>query len=251
MATINGVGVRNIKEFVGHGGEPLLQGSVYYKGRRLGNWSQDFSGGSDIMDFDESVLEESVLKVVSTLSGELSEYYSVLSLLLDVATVANMAKEYKYYEGRGYPLMGVAWAVGTGVYSAMGFKKVRDITDQLKGSLIEDAKGYLYEDLIEVDFLIIRSLSDLDMEIGTEQGYRKELRRIEELKRLREEQRVLREVERKKAELSLKELNNGRFIEEEKDGPEVIIRDTLTGRSIVVSLYAKSNVMEALIKMVC
>lgn len=117
--------------------------------------------------------------------------------------------------------MGVAWAMGTGVYSAMGFKKVRDITDQLKEGLIEDVRDYLYGDLLGVDFLIISNLANLDMEIGTEQVYKEELRRVVEFERLCEEQRVLREVECKKAELSLKELNNGRFIEEEMDGSEV------------------------------
>ena len=55
MAKINGVEVKNLKEFTGHEGV-CCQGNVYKDGKKLGFWSQDGWGGPDMFDFDESLL---------------------------------------------------------------------------------------------------------------------------------------------------------------------------------------------------
>lgn len=52
MAKIKGIELRNVREFLGHEGEPLVQGSVYYKNREVGFYSQDSWGGMDIFNLD-------------------------------------------------------------------------------------------------------------------------------------------------------------------------------------------------------
>ena len=52
MAKIKGIELRNVKDFRGHDGEPLTQGDVYYKGKKVGFYSQDSWGGMDIFNLD-------------------------------------------------------------------------------------------------------------------------------------------------------------------------------------------------------
>lgn len=52
MAKIKGIELRNIRDFRGHEGEPLTQGDVYYKGKKVGFYSQDSWGGPDILNLD-------------------------------------------------------------------------------------------------------------------------------------------------------------------------------------------------------
>ena len=61
MASINEIEIKSLKEFKGHEGEPLFQGNIYYKGKKLGFWSQDAHGGiCDNFGFDERILNEEV-----------------------------------------------------------------------------------------------------------------------------------------------------------------------------------------------
>lgn len=52
MAKIKGFELKGIAEFKGHEGEPLIQGNVYYKGKKVGFYSQDAWGGMDIFKLD-------------------------------------------------------------------------------------------------------------------------------------------------------------------------------------------------------
>ena len=52
MASIKGIELKNVKDFRGHEGEDLVQGDVYYKGKKVGYYSQDAWGGMDIFDLD-------------------------------------------------------------------------------------------------------------------------------------------------------------------------------------------------------
>lgn len=55
MAKIKGIELKNITNFRGHEGEPLIQGNVYYKGKKVGYYSQDAWGGMDIFNLDYSL----------------------------------------------------------------------------------------------------------------------------------------------------------------------------------------------------
>lgn len=52
MAKIKGIELKKVNDFKGHDGEPLTQGDVYYKGKRVGYYSQDAWGGMDIFNLD-------------------------------------------------------------------------------------------------------------------------------------------------------------------------------------------------------
>lgn len=60
MAKIKNIELKNIRDFKGHDGEPLVQGDVYYKNKKIGFYSQDGWGGPDILNLDNNLenLEE-------------------------------------------------------------------------------------------------------------------------------------------------------------------------------------------------
>jgi hypothetical protein len=52
MAKIKGIELKKVNDFKGHEGEQLTQGDVYYKGKKVGYYSQDAWGGMDIFNLD-------------------------------------------------------------------------------------------------------------------------------------------------------------------------------------------------------
>ena len=62
MSEINGITIKNLKSFKDHEGCEIYQGNVYYKGKKLGFWSQDSWGGPNDYDFDTSVLDNEIKK---------------------------------------------------------------------------------------------------------------------------------------------------------------------------------------------
>ena len=59
MASINGITVKAMKEFVGHEGY-CKQGNIYIDNKKQGFWSQDSWGGPDIFEFDTTLLLERI-----------------------------------------------------------------------------------------------------------------------------------------------------------------------------------------------
>jgi len=61
MAKINDVQIKNLHEFRGYEGESLYQGDIWYKGKKLGLWSEDAHGGiCDNLDFDINLLSDAL-----------------------------------------------------------------------------------------------------------------------------------------------------------------------------------------------
>lgn len=52
MAKIKGIELKNVVNFKGHEGEDLIQGNVYYNGKKIGFYSQDSWSGNDIFNLD-------------------------------------------------------------------------------------------------------------------------------------------------------------------------------------------------------
>ena len=52
MVSIKGISVKNIRDFLGHEQEPLVQCDVCYQGKKVAEYSQDSWGGEDRFDFD-------------------------------------------------------------------------------------------------------------------------------------------------------------------------------------------------------
>ena len=59
MASINGITVKAMKEFVGHEGY-CKQGNIYIDNKKQGFWSQDSWGGPDNFEFDTTLLLERI-----------------------------------------------------------------------------------------------------------------------------------------------------------------------------------------------
>lgn len=55
MAKLKGLEIKKITEFKGHEGEPLFQCDVYYKGKKVGYFSQDAWGGMENVEVPKEV----------------------------------------------------------------------------------------------------------------------------------------------------------------------------------------------------
>lgn len=104
MASINGISIKSLHKFRGHDGEPLAQGMVYYKGKRLGYWSQDFHGGPDAYEFDAKVLNDEVAKYRESgrVEEDYKEYVDLGSLLEDLVNLMETEKAFKNGFKAGY-----------------------------------------------------------------------------------------------------------------------------------------------------
>jgi hypothetical protein len=68
MASIKGIELKNVKDFRGHEGEDLVQGDVYYKGKKVGYYSQDAWGGMDIFDLDWQNLPKELMQEIKDIT---------------------------------------------------------------------------------------------------------------------------------------------------------------------------------------
>ena len=251
MASLNGVEVKSLKEYAGHEGEPLLQGTVYYKGNKLGFWSQDARGGSDNFDFREDVLEESVLKVKAVQEGKYASYYSTDSFMADLVTLALLEKEYKKMVKKGYPILLAGFTWGTGTYSAIGFKSEKAITNEHKSKVVSEVLKYAYDKTEKVEVAIFKSLLDFEIVRGDETGLKKEKNKLIKEKQEAQKKYAMEEQERENKKNTLERRNNGRFVVTQNSGPNCTITDTRTNRSVTVGLYASKDVYESLIELFC
>lgn len=107
MASINGISIKSLKMFHGHEGEELFQGNVYKDGKKLGFWSQDFSGGvCDNFDFDETPVAEAA-EAYKNFSGKVEkdtkEYFDASFFMSELAELTDIEKEFKKWKKKGYP----------------------------------------------------------------------------------------------------------------------------------------------------
>ena len=166
MASINGIQIKSLSKFYGHEGEPLYQGNIYYKGKKLGFWSQDAHGGiCDNFCFDENILNEEVKKYVSSnrVKDEYRSVSSIENLLFDLVNVMEDEKSYKKFLKKGYPTT-IVCTDGYHVFCG-ACKSVSD-----EGILktfetdIADFKAKCYKNK-DVKITIYRDLKDFDITV--------------------------------------------------------------------------------------
>ena len=113
MASINGISIKGINNFLGHEGEPLCQGNVYLGNKKLGFWSQDSWGGPDQFHLDpkyskklidEAVIKRNSEKAVHGNVGDRSYVieYDLEQLLGDCVELAEEEKIYQEAVKSGY-----------------------------------------------------------------------------------------------------------------------------------------------------
>ena len=115
MTSIKGISVKNIREFLGHEQEELVQCDVYYQGKKVAFYSQDSWGGEDRLDFDydlpfekrkelsdifeksaQEFLQERLDKGESVeFYAEHKEWYRATTLILDIIELNDIHKAYK------------------------------------------------------------------------------------------------------------------------------------------------------------
>jgi hypothetical protein len=98
MAKINGIELKNVKNFRGHEGEDLIQGDVYYKGKKVGYYSQDAWGGMDIFDLDYNLDTKTRMEIT-----DITRNYIGGKLFKKIDDLYN--EKYKvnfHYEQKGY-----------------------------------------------------------------------------------------------------------------------------------------------------
>ena len=112
MASINGLSLRNIRQWVGREG-PACQGSLYLGDTKICFWSQDGNGGMDIYDFERIFSKEKFNNVIDeiyqdkkysyTFGNEEREMkYDVDLLMIDIVELEEKEQDFKKYCTRGY-----------------------------------------------------------------------------------------------------------------------------------------------------
>lgn len=98
MASINGIELKGIKEFKGHEFEDLVQGNIYYKGKKVGWYSQDSWGGCDHIDLDYTLPKELLKEIKNILDNYESEtLFNGISKLYDKKY--NVKFDHKIFKG--------------------------------------------------------------------------------------------------------------------------------------------------------
>lgn len=113
MAKIAGFELKAVKSFKDHDGYTIYQGNVYFKGKKLGFWSQDGWGGPDRYEFDERPYNEALVKVtvedypVLTHCFELGLTPNMDILMGELIELKDTEKQYKAALKKGYTKVAV------------------------------------------------------------------------------------------------------------------------------------------------
>ena len=98
MAKINDFELRGITNFRGHEQEDLIQGNIYYKGKKVGWYSQDSWGGCDHIDLDYTLPKELLKEINDILDNYESEtLFNGISDLYD--KTYNIKFDHKIFKG--------------------------------------------------------------------------------------------------------------------------------------------------------
>ena len=162
MASIIGISVKGMKQFLGHEGEPLFQGNLYLNNKKIGFWSQDAHGA--ICDnftmeygYSETLLRDMVKKVNADkahMAGPENKRflleYSLDFLMSDYITLCEDEKLYKNAVKKGYAGIVVAsdgyhtvsWALGSSYMSKNDEELLKVLDNDIKSA----KQGFLAED---------------------------------------------------------------------------------------------------------
>lgn len=170
MASINGIEVKAVKRFAGHDGMPCYQGNVYYQGKKLGFWSQDYRGGiDDDYDFNTSILDEIVelYKNSKYVKPELRKYTTLDYVLAQIVLMQETEARYKKYVKKGYTAMCEITDDYNCFYTAIRTTETnKEKIKKLLSKSIEQAKAQCLKNQ-EIQVNIYTSLEDFNIKLGT------------------------------------------------------------------------------------
>ena len=132
MAKINNIQIKNLKSFKDHEGAGIYQGDIWYKGKKLGEWSQDSWGGPDNYHFSEAVLNNEVkaYKESDRVKDEDRGIYDLDILLSELIHLMLDEKEYKKAIKKGYK----AYIVAGDGYHKMAYYDPHDDKQKIQES---------------------------------------------------------------------------------------------------------------------
>lgn len=114
MASINGITIKNLKNFVSQEGDICYQGNVYIENKKVGFWSQDDWGGADrfefVSPFSENLLQERVKDLnpdkgihgIDWNNEPFILHYSLERLMYDLKNLMKEEKAFKMSVKDGY-----------------------------------------------------------------------------------------------------------------------------------------------------
>jgi len=167
MASINGIQIKNLKKFKDHEGCEIAQGDVWYKGKKLGYWSQDYMCGPDTYGFDESVLSGEVEKYAASDYVE-EKFKKLCDLDILLGNLVNIAEEEKTYKKGvksgyksyisatdGFHVKGY-YTMDTDIKKIEGKKFHKDFVDGCKKEFFKDWNGgcTIYTSLKDFDITV-------------------------------------------------------------------------------------------------
>lgn len=149
MASINGISIKGLKAFRDHEGATIYQGNVYYRGKKLGFWSQDSWGGCDNYDFKEIMLNEEVDRFRNSSMVE-PQYKAIANLdilLYELVKLMDIEKAYKKAIKKGYK----TYVEAFDGYHCRGYytkdtnpKAIRDT--EFYAKFVDDCKKVMFKD---------------------------------------------------------------------------------------------------------
>lgn len=166
MASINSIQIKGLKTFRGHEGELLYQGNIYYKGKKLGFWSQDSWGAiCDNYDFNQNILKDEVEKYKSSnyVEDEYRKYTSLESVLSDLVNLAEQEKMYKKYAKKGYLSTLIVTDGYHEFYGACKHTKKEDVLKTFT-DYIKECKAKCYKNK-EAKVLVYTDLNDFNINV--------------------------------------------------------------------------------------
>lgn len=93
MAKIFGLEIKNRKSFKNAAEKTCYCGDIYYQNKKYGFWSMDYTNGTDIYEFEHTVLDEVVMKFQRKFFGDCSvNLDTVLKFLSDFMNTEEIAE---------------------------------------------------------------------------------------------------------------------------------------------------------------
>ena len=110
MASIGGISLKNVKNFKDHEGMTITQGDVWYKGEKLGFYTEDSWGGPNSYDFNERSLDEVVKTVAESdfVKNKDKKIFNLDILLWELNNLREDEKIYKKALKAGYRTLVIA-----------------------------------------------------------------------------------------------------------------------------------------------
>ncbi len=140
MAEIFGVSVKNIKIGTDHEGCAMHSADVWYKGKRLGRWSQNYMCGPSEFDFDDCILTEAVEKfrasdLVDPVFKQIVDTDILISKVIRLTEDERnfrkgLKKGFSSYIAQENGYRKGFWATSTDKKQIAGFKNYKDLTAQ-------------------------------------------------------------------------------------------------------------------------